>query len=241
MCKTAFCRTQHADIQFFNKNVRFFVFVLGNALFCATFAAKKAMNTYYNLSAEQMDKIKERACRFNEPWSQEERDAVVSQFQHGRSVEEIARLQGRTANAIRIKLVQAGEIAPHLSRRGKEWTDAETERLGRFYSQGYPVEACAKMLGRLLHDTEGKLIEIGLLDLSEAETMRGVDVPKAYEPWTEEETELLKEELARFQAAFADLAEVAAEHGRSVTAIISHAERIGLFRDATGNALQECF
>ena len=28
---------------------------------------KKVMNTYYNMSAEQMDRIKERAGRFNEP------------------------------------------------------------------------------------------------------------------------------------------------------------------------------
>ena len=130
---------------------------------------KKVMNTYYNMSAEQMDRIKERAGRFNEPWSKEERDAVVSQFQNGRSVEEIARLQGRTANAIRIKLVQAGEIAPYLSRRGKDWTDAEIERLGRFYSQGYPVEACAKMLGRLRNETAEKLVEIGLLTNAEVE------------------------------------------------------------------------
>ena len=202
---------------------------------------KKVMNTYYNMSAEQMDRIKERAGRFNEPWSKEERDAVVSQFQNGRSVEEIARLQGRTANAIRIKLVQAGEIAPYLSRRGKDWTDAETERLGRFYSQGYPVEACAKMLGRLRNETAEKLVEIGLLTNAEVVAMGGVDAPKAYEPWTKDETETLKEDLSHLQAAFADLAEIAWSHDRSVTSIIAHAERIGLFPDYPGKYHPDLF
>ena len=202
---------------------------------------KKAMNTYYNMSEEQMDRIKEKAGRFNEPWSNQEREAVVSQFQNGRSIEEIARVQGRTANAIRIKLVQAGEIAPYLSRRGKDWTDEETERLGRFYSQGYPVEACAKMLGRLRNEVAEKLFEIGLLSYAEVEAKGCMDVPQAYKPWTNEETEVLKKDLAHLQAAFADLAEVALTHGRSVTSIISHAERIGLFPESPGADCTEIF
>lgn len=186
------------------------------------------MSTYYNMSAEQLEEIRQRACRFNEPWTKEERQAVITLFQDGKSVEQIAMLQGRTHNAIRIKLIQAGEIALHLSRKGKPWTEEEVDRLGRFHSQGYPIEGCANYLGRLRRDVEKKLIEIGLLEPSKVDPSQQIENRNAYEPWTDEETRQLVSELADYRSALVAIREIAIRHGRSLGSIVARAQKAGL-------------
>ena len=186
------------------------------------------MSTYYNMTAEQLEAIRQKAGRFNEPWTKKEKEAVISQFQDGKSVEQIALMQGRTNNAIRIKLIQAGEIAPYLSQKDKPWTEEEVERLGRFHSQGYPLEGCANYLGRLRRDVEEKLIEIGLLEPSEAKASQRSDGQHAYEPWTEEETQQLVEELTKNKTALMTIHDIAIGHGRSMGSIVARAEKIGL-------------
>ena len=186
------------------------------------------MSTYYNMTAEQIEAIRQKAGRFNEPWTKEEKEAVIAQFQDGKSVEQIALMQGRTNNAIRIKLIQAGEIAPHLSQKDKPWTEEEVERLGRFYSQGYPLAGCANYLGRLRRDVEEKLIDIGLLEPSEAKALQRSDGQHAYEPWTEEETQQLVEELTKNNSALMTIHDIAIGHGRSMGSIVARAEKIGL-------------
>ena len=184
------------------------------------------------MSAEQLEEIRQRACRFNEPWTKEERQTVITLFQDGKSVEQIAMLQGRTHNAIRITLIQAGEIALHLSRKGKPWTEEEVDRLGRFHSQGYPIEGCANYLGRLRRDVEKKLIEIGLLEPSKADPSQQIENLNAYEPWTDEETRQLVSELANFRSALAAIREIAIRHGRSLGSIVARAMKTGLFDGA---------
>ena len=184
---------------------------------------------YYNLTTEQVDRIREESSRFNEAWTPEERNAVCVQFRDGRRVEEIARMQGRTVNAIRIKLIQAGEINSHLSRRDQPWTEQEADRLGRFYSQGYSLAECAKLLGRLCREVVDKLVEIGLLDAS-ARAVYGqkADYPNSHEPWSDEERQRLRDELSGYRPALAALAAVAAAHGRSLASIIARAAHEGL-------------
>ena len=180
------------------------------------------------MTAEQLVAIRQKAGRFNEPWTKEEKEAVIAQFQDGKSVEQIALMQGRTNNAIRIKLIQAGEIAPHLSQRDKPWSEEEVERLGRFYSQGYPLAGCANYLGRLRRDVEEKLIEIGLLEPSKVDTSRRAGMQHAYEPWTDDETRQLVTELADYRAALAAIHGIAVSHGRSLGSILARAVKAGL-------------
>jgi predicted transcriptional regulator len=183
---------------------------------------------YYNLTTEQMEKLHEQSARFNEAWTEEEKQAVCRLFQVGKRVDEIAQMQGRTVNAIRIKLVQAGEIAPNLSRRGQPWTEQEEERLGRFHSQGYPVAGCARLLGRRRKEAEDKLIETGLLAPKEKSEARNADYPNAYEPWSQEELRQLHAELSGYRETLTAMAAIAASHGRSIGSIISRAAKDGL-------------
>lgn len=188
------------------------------------------MNNQFNLPADQLAAIREDAGRFNEAWTTQEKEVVKELFRDGNRIEEIARLQGRTRNAIRIRLTQEGEIAPYLSRREQAWTEEEIERLGRFHSQGYSPNECAKMLGRLSHEARAKLIETGLLEPPK-KSERNSDYPKAYEPWTEEETERLNQELAalsNYKETLAALAAIAESHGRSLGSIVSKAGKMGL-------------
>ena len=189
------------------------------------------MSNYYNLSAAQLEEIRKKAGRFNEPWTKEEKQAVIAQFQDGKSVEQIALMQGRTHKAIRIKLIQAGEIAPHLSRKGEPWTEEEVERLGRFHSQGYPMEGCANYLGRLRREVKEKLIEIGLLETPKVDTSRRADNQHAYEPWTEDETRQLVSELANYRSALVAIQDIAVKHGRSLGSIVARAVKMGLCDD----------
>ncbi|MBQ1674395.1 MAG: hypothetical protein II064_09950, partial [Bacteroidales bacterium] len=62
------------------------------------------MSDHYNLTAAQTERIRETAARFNEPWTREEKNAVIELFRDGKRIEEIALAQGRTRNAIKIKL-----------------------------------------------------------------------------------------------------------------------------------------
>lgn len=187
------------------------------------------MSHYYNMSAGQIEKIREESGRFNESWSDEEKQKVCSMFRDGMRIEEIAHMQGRTVNAIRLKLIQAGEIANYLSRKAQEWTDEEKERLGRFHSQGYSFAECAKFLGRIRNEVENKLVDMGLLDPSQAYGLRtATNYANAYEPWTPEENRLLSEELADYRHALSAMMMVAERHGRSVSSIISHALKLGL-------------
>ena len=186
------------------------------------------MSTYYNLTEEQMEKLHEQSARFNEAWTEVEKQSVCRLFQKGKRVDEIAQMQGRTVNAIRIKLVQAGEIAPYLSRRGQSWTEQEEERAGRFYSQGYSVAECAKLLGRRKIEAEDKLIETGLLAPKEKIKGRNTDYPNAYEPWSPDELQQLHAELSGYREALAAMASIAASHGRSLGSIISRAAKEGL-------------
>ena len=186
------------------------------------------MNTYYNLTPAQMEKLRSEAGRFNEAWTADEKNVVCELFRDGKRVDEIARMQGRTTNAIRIKLVQAGEIAPYLSRQKQPWTEEETDRLGRFYSQGYGLAACAKLLGRVRREVEDKLIEIGLLTASTRARERDPNFPNAYEPWTNEEIAQLRTEMEGFQPILISLSEIAARHGRSIGSIVSRAAALGL-------------
>lgn len=188
------------------------------------------MSMYFNLSAAQMEKIREESHRFNAAWTLEEKKAVCEMFRDGKRVEEIARMQGRTANAIRIKLMQAGEIAAHLSRRDQPWTEPEVERLGRFYSQGYPVTGCAKLSGRLSREVVEKLVEIGLLDASVKTADNQSDYPHSHEPWSEEELAQLHGELSEHRQALSALAAIAARHGRSMGSIVARAVKAGLCR-----------
>ena len=187
------------------------------------------MSMYYNLTAEQMDRIREGSCRFNVAWTPEEKKAVCEQFRDGKRVEEIARMQGRTVNAIRIKLIQAKEIASYLSQRDQPWTEQETDRLGRFYSQGYSIAECAKLLGRLCREVVDKLIEIGLLDPSARNAYgQKTDYPNSHEPWSDEERQQLRNELSAFRPALAALAAIASTHGRSLSSIVARAATEGL-------------
>ena len=186
------------------------------------------MSTYYNLTEEQMEKLHEQSARFNEAWTEEEKQSVCRLFQEGMRVDEIAQMQGRTVNAIRIKLVQAGEIAPYLSRRGQSWTEQEKERLGRFYSQGYSIAGCAKLLGRRRKEAEDMLIETGMLAPKEKARERNADYPNAYEPWSQEELQQLHAELSGYREALAAMAAIAASHGRSIGSIVSRAAKEGL-------------
>ena len=186
------------------------------------------MSDHYFMSAEQTQRIRETAARFNEPWTLEEENSVREMFRDGKRVEEIALVQGRTRNAIRIRLTEAGEIAPHMSRRNQPWTEEETERLGRFYSQGYTIASCAKLLGRIRREAEDRLIEIGLLTVSVPETGRQSAFPKAYEPWSEEEIQQLHDEVADYHQALEALTAIAARHGRSLSSIVARAVKDGL-------------
>lgn len=186
------------------------------------------MKTFY-LSDEQLEKIQAVSQRFNLPWTPEERNAVNELFRDGKRVDEIARLQGRTVNAIRIKLIQAGEIASYLSRRNQPWTLEEADRLGRFYSQGYSLAECAKLSGRLNREIVDKLVEIGLLDASvKAVYGKKADCPNSHEPWSEEEITQLRNELSGYRQALAALVAVSAMHGRSLASIVAKAVREGL-------------
>ena len=206
-----------------------FCFFVGAKGSCRITFAKKSMSMYYNLTTEQMDRIREESFRFNEAWMPEEKRVVCELFRDGKRVEEIATMQGRTINAIRIKLIQAGEIASHLSRRDQPWTEQEADRLGRFYSQGYSLAECAKLLGRLCREVVDKLIEIGLLDAS-ARAVYGqkTDYPNSHEPWSDEERQRLRDELSGYRPALAALASVAAAHGRSLASIVARAAHDGL-------------
>ena len=181
----------------------------------------------YNLPEERLNEIKKGAARFNEAWTREEKEKVCALFQNGMRVNEIAATTHRTVNAIRIKLMEAGEIASYPSRRGQPWTEEETERLGRFHSQGYPIAGCAKLLGRLRAETEEKLIETGLLPPREKE-VRNPACPNAYLPWSDEESAKLQQELGNYHEALAALAHIAKSHGRSLGAIVSRAEKTGM-------------
>lgn len=190
------------------------------------------MGTYYNLPEERMAEIKQEASRFNEAWTKEERENVCESFRNGMRIEEIAAEVHRTVNAIRIKLMEAGELVKALSRRGEPWNEAEVERLGRFYSQGYSAAGCAKLLGRLRSEADEKLVEIGLLEprenaLRERE-IRDPAHPRAFAPWANEETEQLKHELSGFHDLLVALARIAESHGRTLGSILSRADKIGL-------------
>lgn len=185
------------------------------------------MGTYYNLPEGRLDEIKKGAPRFNEAWTAEEREQICQLFRNGMRVDEIAGTARRTANAIRIKLLEAGEMARYLSRCDQPWTDEEVERLGRFHSQGYPAGSCARLLGRRKGETEDKLIEIGLLAARE-KPPRDPAHPNAFLPWLDEESARLVQELSDFRDALVGLARVAQDHGRSIGSIISHADKLGL-------------
>lgn len=193
---------------------------------------RKAMNTYYNLPEGRLEEIKREASRFNEPWTKEERENVLEMFRNGMRVEEIAGTVHRTVNAIRIKLMEAGELVKALSRRGEPWTEEEENRLGRFYSQGYSIAGCAKLLGRLRGEAADKLVEIGLLPPQE--NSRGEHVvrdpahPNAFAPWTKEESDLLQQELTDYLPALSALARIAENHGRTIGSILSRADKMGL-------------
>ena len=179
-----------------------------------------------------MAEIKQEASRFNEAWTKEERENVCESFRNGMRIEEIAATVHRTVNAIRIKLMEAGELVKNLSRRGEPWDEAEVERLGRFYSQGYSPAGCAKLLGRLRSEAEKKLVEIGLMEprekASHENTIRDPAHPRAFAPWSKEETEQLKQELADYREMLVALAQIAAIHGRTLGSIISRADKTGL-------------
>ena len=185
------------------------------------------MGSYYNLPEERLNEIKRGAARFNEAWTQEEKEKVCALFQNGMRVNEIAETAHRTVNAIRIKLMEAGEIVRYPSRRGQPWTEEESERLGRFHSQGYPVAGCAKLLGRLRAETEDKLIEMALLPPRE-KVVRDPANPNAFLPWSDEESEKLHQELDGYRETLTALARIAKSHGRSLGAIVSHAEKTGM-------------
>ena len=185
------------------------------------------MGNYYNLPEDRLEEIRKDAPRFNETWTTEEKDRVCALFRSGMRVNEIAGTVHRTVNAIRIKLIESGEIVKALSRRGELWTEAETERLGRFHSQGYPVAGCAKLLGRLRAETEDKLVEIGLMSPQE-KVVRDPANPNAFTPWTEEESGRLKQELSAYRESLSSLFRIAKDHGRSVCSIVSRAEKMGL-------------
>ena len=192
------------------------------------------MSDHYNLTAAQTERIRETAARFNEPWTREEKNAVSELFRDGKRIEEIALVQGRTRNAIKIKLTEAGELAPYMSRRNQPWTEEETERLGRFHSQGYPIASCSKMLGRIRSEAEERLIEIGLLTVSDQQTVRQSSAfPKAYEPWSEDEINQLKSELEAHRQTLAALTDIAARHGRSLGSILARATKDGLCTQET--------
>ncbi|MBO4841818.1 MAG: hypothetical protein J5478_00405 [Bacteroidales bacterium] len=185
------------------------------------------MGTYYNLPEERLEEIRKGAARFNEAWTLEEKEKVCTLFRNGMRINEIAGTVHRTVNAIRLKLMETGEIVGHLSRRGQPWTEEETERLGRYHSQGYPVTGCAKLLGRLRAETENKLVDIGLLPPQE-KVLRDPANPNAFTPWATEESDKLQQELSNYRDALIALSVIAKGHGRSMGSIISRAEKMGL-------------
>ena len=183
----------------------------------------------YMMSAEQLNNIRKEAGRFNEPWTAQEKTKVVELFRDGKRIEEIACMQGRTKNAIKLRLVSEGEILPYLSRRGVEWTPQEVERLGRCHSQGYQPGDCARLLGRTSREARDKLMEIGLLEPSSEKEERGSDYPNAYEPWTEEELSQLNAEIASLpliKETILALSHIAENHGRSFGSILSRVKRM---------------
>ena len=190
------------------------------------------MNTYYNLPSGRLEEIKKEAVRFNEAWTKEEKENVLEMFRNGMRVEEIAGTVHRTVNAIRIKLMEAGELVKALSRRGEPWTEAEVDRLGRFYSQGYSVAGCAKLLGRLRDEAADKLVGIGLLtppeNRKDENTVRDPAHPNAFSPWTKEESDQLRLELSDYRETLAALTRIADTHGRTLGSILSKANKMGL-------------
>ena len=192
---------------------------------------EQAMSAFF-MKAGQMEEIRKTSGRFNEAWTEEEKRSVNDQFVDGKRIEEIALAHERTVNAVRIKLVESGQIAPYLSRRGLPWSAEETERLGRFYSQAYSVAECAKLLGRITRETEDQLVAIGLIEPRPKKEPRSAQYPNAFQPWTEEEVQRLNDELALHRPVLAALKSIAARHGRSLGSIISRADKSGLCDNA---------
>ena len=107
---------------------------------------------------ERKSAILEKYPQFNKPWRLEEMSRIRRLFvEEGERIETIAARMQRTEKAIRLKLMAMGEINGFLGREGTPWTEPDTDRMLRFYEQGYTLDEISRFLGRRKRDVQEHL------------------------------------------------------------------------------------
>lgn len=111
-------------------------------------------------------------------WTQVDEEVLVENYLQGLSAEDIGELLGRTATAIRSRLVKicfpdfvAGTTAL-AGNSGAAWTESEDEKLAKVYEDDGDLVKLAELLGRKPHEVLNRLVELVI-----AKPVRGAAKP----------------------------------------------------------------
>ena len=111
-------------------------------------------------------------------WTQADEEVLVENYLKGLSSEDIGELLGRTATAIRSRLVKicfpdfvAGTTAL-AGNSGAAWTDSDDEKLAKVYESEGDLVKLAELLGRKPHELLNRLVELVI-----AKPVRGAAKP----------------------------------------------------------------
>ncbi len=111
-----------------------------------------------------------------------------------------------------------------VSKVGTPWSEADEEELRIGYLQGLTLTQLANRLGRNVKGIERRLVHLARIEMVESNPPTIPERQRSGQPWLPSEDDSLKQSHAQGML----IAELAAKHGRSISAILSRLEKLGL-------------
>lgn len=107
-------------------------------------------------------------------WATSEDDALRAYLQHGKSIEDIAGICGRSTKAVRNRAYRLGLL------ENREWTEKQIETIKQMYRSDVPIEIekICEATGKSFHAVHVKASRMGLGDFSRKRVLVRKDRPK---------------------------------------------------------------
>ncbi|WP_321416487.1 hypothetical protein [uncultured Methanomethylovorans sp.] len=172
----------------------------------------------------------EECPRYEKKWSVEENKKLDEEHSKGTSIEEIAKMLGKTTASVNRQLV-----CQKYPKHGQIWSERDITRLTKLFSQNKSISYIADVLERKPTAIEKKLMDLGLIEKMSNNSPAIEEVrkefPKYLTPWNEEDIVKLVEMFHEKKS----IDEISHILERTKYGIIAKLERLGLIKPSAAS------
>lgn len=203
-------------------NSRFLKDITDSSMYWKMERDARKMGSFYK--CKQCTYSKE-CTHYDQKWSVEENKKLAEEHSKGTSIEEIAKMLGKTTTSINNQLIRQ-----KYPKHGQIWSERDINRLTKLFSQDLATWYIADVLKRKPSAIEKKLVDLGLIEKTNDDSPSVEEVrkefPKYLTPWNEEDIVKLVEMFHEKKS----IDEISHILQRTKYGIIAKLERLGLIK-----------